>query len=85
MMLRARPDKAASMVKCLRGLRAARSVRILEKYIVFGKYDAVLLLDCADSAQATEFALRIASEAHCTTETFVATRIEDVRMSPWRE
>lgn len=56
MVLRANPDKAASMVKHLRSLESDRRVRILEKYIVFGKYDAALLLGCADSAQATEFA-----------------------------
>ena len=56
MMLRANPDQAASMVKQLRSLESDRRVRILEKYIVFGRPDAALLLDCADSAHATEFA-----------------------------
>ena len=56
MVLRANPGKAASMVKHLSGLKSDRRVRILEKYIVFEKYDEALLLDCADSTHATEFA-----------------------------
>ncbi len=45
------------MVKRLRALKSDRRVRILEKYTVFGKYDAALIVDCAGSAEATEFAL----------------------------
>ncbi len=75
MMLRANPDRAGLMVKRLRALRSDRRVRILEGYTLFGKYDAALIFHSTDSAQATEFALRVASEAHCTTETFMATPI----------
>ncbi len=85
MMLRANPDRAGLMVKRLRTLKSDRRVRILEKYTVFGKYDAALILDCADSAEATEFALRVASEAHCTTETFMATPIREIDAGSGRD
>ncbi len=81
MMVRANPRRAGLMAKRLRALRSDRRVRILERYIVFGKYDAALISDCADSAVATEFALRVASEAHFTTETFMATPIREINAS----
>ncbi len=66
------------MVRCLRRLKSGRRVRILETYVVFGKYDAALVVDCPDSSQATEFALRVALEAHCVAGTVMATRIRGV-------
>ncbi len=55
------PERTASLVNVLRGLKLDRRVKILEKYNVFWKYDAAPLRGCVYSAQATEFALGLSS------------------------
>jgi len=77
-ILPGKASEAAGLLKRIKSVTPPPGIKVLDAYVLLGKYDGVVLFEAADPKVATNFVLKIASPAVFKTETLTAIRAEEL-------
>jgi len=77
-ILPGKASEAAGFLKRIKSVTPPPGIKVLDAYILLGKYDGIILFEAPDPKVATNFILKIASPAVFRTETLTAIRAEEL-------